>query len=163
MRTTVVIPSRNEGDSVVDLATAVLACCDDVIVVDGHSTDGSPERLKALGVAVIEDGGLGKGDAIRRGLAAATGDVIVTMDADGSHDPADVRSLGSADRGRRGGPRHRVPHARRQRRVCRHVDDVRAPLGQRSHPGHQHRFGTALADSQNRFTRFARAPSGRWP
>ncbi|HSP92245.1 MAG TPA: glycosyltransferase family 2 protein [Vicinamibacterales bacterium] len=93
MRTTVVIASRNEGDSVVDLAAAVLACCDDVIVVDGHSTDGSPARLKALGVAVIEDGGLGKGDAIRRGLASAAGDVVVTMDADGSHDPADIRSL----------------------------------------------------------------------
>jgi len=93
MRTTVVIPSRNEGDSVVDLAAAVLARCDEVIVVDGHSSDGSPARLRALGVAVISDGGRGKGEAIRRGLAAATGDVIVTMDADGSHDPADVRSL----------------------------------------------------------------------
>lgn len=93
MRTTVVIASRNEGDSVVELAAAVRACCDEVIVVDGHSSDGSPARLKALGVAVIEDGGLGKGDAIRRGLAAAAGDVIVTMDADGSHDPADIRSL----------------------------------------------------------------------
>jgi glycosyltransferase involved in cell wall biosynthesis len=93
MRTSVVIPSRNEGESVVDLVQAVRACCDDVIVVDGHSTDGTPDRLRALGVAVIQDGGLGKGDAIRRGLAAATGDVVVTMDADGSHSPADLRSL----------------------------------------------------------------------
>lgn len=93
MRTTVVIPSRNEGDTVVELAASVLKRCDEVIVVDGHSTDGSPERLKALGVAVIQDGGLGKGDAIRRGLSVASGDVIVTMDADGSHDPADIRLL----------------------------------------------------------------------
>jgi len=78
---------------VVDLASAVMARCDEVIVVDGHSTDGSPARLRTLGVAVIQDGGLGKGDAIRRGLAAASGDVIVTMDADGSHDPAEIRSL----------------------------------------------------------------------
>jgi glycosyltransferase involved in cell wall biosynthesis len=93
MRTTVVIPSRNEGDSVVALAAAVMARFDEVIVVDGHSTDGSPARLKALGVAVIQDGGSGKGDAIRRGLSAASGDVIVTMDADGSHDPADIQAL----------------------------------------------------------------------
>jgi glycosyltransferase involved in cell wall biosynthesis len=93
MRTTVVIPSRNEGDTVVGLAADVLARCDEVIVVDGHSTDGSPARLKALGIAVLEDGGLGKGEAIRRGLSAASGDVIVTMDADGSHDPADIRQL----------------------------------------------------------------------
>ncbi len=93
MRTSVVIPSRNEGDTVVALADAVRAHCDEVIVVDGHSTDGSPERVRAAGVAVVEDGGRGKGDAIRRGLSAATGDVIVTMDADGSHDPADIRAL----------------------------------------------------------------------
>jgi glycosyltransferase involved in cell wall biosynthesis len=93
MRTTVVIASRNEGSSVVELAAAVQACCDEVIVVDGHSTDGSPERLRAAGVTVIEDGGKGKGDAIRRGLEAASGDIVVTMDADGSHDPADIRAL----------------------------------------------------------------------
>lgn len=93
MRTTVIIPSRNEGDVVVNLAAAVRAFSDEIIVVDGHSTDGSPARLRAAGVTVIEDGGRGKGDAIRRGLDAATGDVVVTMDADGSHDPADIRSL----------------------------------------------------------------------
>jgi glycosyltransferase involved in cell wall biosynthesis len=93
MRTTVIIPSRNEGDVVVNLVAAVRACCDEVIVVDGHSTDGSPERLRAAGVTVIEDRGRGKGDAIRRGLEVAGGDVVVTMDADGSHDPAEIRSL----------------------------------------------------------------------
>ncbi|HNV02265.1 MAG TPA: glycosyltransferase family 2 protein [Vicinamibacterales bacterium] len=93
MRTSVVIPSRNEGATVVALADAVRAHCDEVIVVDGHSTDGSPARLREAGVTVVEDGGLGKGDAIRRGLAAAGGEVIVTMDADGSHDPADIRAL----------------------------------------------------------------------
>ena len=93
MRTTVVIPSRNEGNSVIALATAARPWCDEVIVVDGHSTDGSPARLQAIGVTVIQDGGRGKGDAIRRGLAAASGDVVVTMDADGSHDPAAIPSL----------------------------------------------------------------------
>jgi len=93
VRTSVVIPSRNEGATVVALADAVRAHCDEVIVVDGHSTDGSPARLREAGVTVVEDGGLGKGDAIRRGLAAAGGEVIVTMDADGSHDPADIRAL----------------------------------------------------------------------
>jgi glycosyltransferase involved in cell wall biosynthesis len=93
MTTTVVIPSRNEGDVVVEMAVAARAWCDEVIVVDGHSTDGSPERLRAEGVKVVEDRGLGKGDAIRRELEAAGGDIVVTMDADGSHDPAEIRSL----------------------------------------------------------------------
>jgi len=93
MRTSVIIPSRNEGDVVVEVASAARACCDEVIVVDGHSTDGSPERLRAAGLTVIEDRGRGKGDAIRRGLEAASGDIVVTMDADGSHDPAEIQSL----------------------------------------------------------------------
>jgi len=93
MRISVIIPSRNEGDVVVEVASAARACCDEAIVVDGHSTDGSPERLRAAGLAVIEDRGFGKGDAIRLGLEAASGDILVTMDADGSHDPAEIRSL----------------------------------------------------------------------
>jgi glycosyltransferase involved in cell wall biosynthesis len=93
MQTTVIIPSKNEGDVVVDLALAARAWCDDVIVVDGRSTDGSPERLRAAGITVIEDRGRGKGDAIRVGIDAAQGDVLVTMDADGSHDPAEIPAL----------------------------------------------------------------------
>ena len=58
-----------------------------------HSTDGSAERLRAAGLTVIEDDGRGKGDALRLGIQAATGDIIVTMDADGSHDPAEIASL----------------------------------------------------------------------
>ena len=77
----------------VDTALAARERYEEVIVVDGHSTDGSPERLRAAGIAVIEDRGGGKGDAIRCGIEAATGDVIVTMDADGSHDPAAIPAL----------------------------------------------------------------------
>jgi glycosyltransferase involved in cell wall biosynthesis len=93
MRTTVIIPARNEGYVVVDVALAARGHCEEVIVVDGHSTDGSPERLRTAGIVVIEDRGRGKGDAIRRGIEAATGDVLVTMDADGSHDPAEIIAL----------------------------------------------------------------------
>lgn len=93
MTISVIIPARNEGQTVVDLARAVRPHCDDLIVVDGHSTDGSADQLAAEGFRVIQDGGRGKGDALRVGIAAAAGDVIVTMDADGSHDPADIARL----------------------------------------------------------------------
>jgi glycosyltransferase involved in cell wall biosynthesis len=66
---------------------------DEVIVVDGHSTDGSPERLRSAGIIVVPDRRRGKGDALRLGFEAATGEVIVAMDADGSHDPADIHAL----------------------------------------------------------------------
>jgi glycosyltransferase involved in cell wall biosynthesis len=93
MKTTVIIPTRNEGDVVVELAAAVRSHCDEVIIVDGSSTDGSAQRLAAGGFTVITDHGLGKGDALRLGFAAATGDVIVTMDADGSHDPENIGAI----------------------------------------------------------------------
>jgi glycosyltransferase involved in cell wall biosynthesis len=93
MRTSVIIPSRNEGDVVVELARATRPHCDEVLIIDGHSTDGSPERLTAEGFRVIEDRGKGKGDALRLGIESAAGDVIVTMDADGSHDPAEIAKL----------------------------------------------------------------------
>jgi glycosyltransferase involved in cell wall biosynthesis len=93
MRVSVIIPARNEGDVVLDVALATRAVTPDVIVVDGHSTDGSPERLRAAGITVISDQGRGKGDALRCGFAVATGDILVTMDADGSHDPTEIPAL----------------------------------------------------------------------
>lgn len=93
MRITVIIPARNEGDVVLDVARAAQLVAAEVIVVDGHSTDGSPERLRAAGITVLPDRGLGKGDALRCGFDAATGEVIVTMDADGSHDADEIPAL----------------------------------------------------------------------
>jgi len=93
MRISVIIAARNEGDVVVDVARAAQAHCDEVVIVDGHSTDGSPERLAASGFTVLQDRGRGKGDAVRLGIEAATGDVLVTMDADGSHEPGQIHEL----------------------------------------------------------------------
>lgn len=93
MTTTVVIPTRNENGVVIEVAHAASAYCDHVVIVDGHSSDGSPERLRAEGFHVIQDRGRGKGDAIRLGLEAATDEIVVTMDADGSHDPAEIPRL----------------------------------------------------------------------
>jgi dolichol-phosphate mannosyltransferase len=93
VRTSVIIPSRNEGATVVELAVAARCYADEVIVIDGRSTDGSPARLRDAGIRVIEDRGKGKGDALRLGIESATGDVIVAMDADGSHDPKEIDAL----------------------------------------------------------------------
>jgi len=66
---------------------------DDLIVVDGHSTDGSGEIAAECGARVVLDNQKGKGDAVRTGLAAARYSITVFMDADGSHDPATIPAL----------------------------------------------------------------------
>jgi dolichol-phosphate mannosyltransferase len=88
-----IIPAKNEGEVLLEIAEAVRKYCDEVIIVDGHSTDGSAEVARQRGFIVLTDHGLGKGDAVRCGVEAATGDAVVIMDADGSHDPDDIPAL----------------------------------------------------------------------
>lgn len=66
----------------------------EVIVVDDGSTDQTAALSAGLGARVLSSPySMGNGAAIKRGARAATGDVIVFMDADGQHDPADARRL----------------------------------------------------------------------
>jgi dolichol-phosphate mannosyltransferase len=64
-----------------------------VLVIDGHSSDGTRDIAAARGARVELDGGKGKGEALRRSMASATGDIVVFIDADGSHDPRDIPAL----------------------------------------------------------------------
>jgi glycosyltransferase involved in cell wall biosynthesis len=66
----------------------------EVIVVDDGSTDATREVAAASGARVLSSPySMGNGAAIKRGARAATGDVIVFMDADGQHDPAHIGLL----------------------------------------------------------------------
>jgi glycosyltransferase involved in cell wall biosynthesis len=64
----------------------------EVIVVDGFSTDDTVEVARRLrpDIKIIEQEKRGKGDALRCGFEAATGDILVMLDADGSADPAEI-------------------------------------------------------------------------
>jgi len=63
----------------------------EIIVVDDHSYDNSLERAKYHGAKVYSlKQHLGKGYALRAGFAKAKGDVIVTIDSDGSHEPEEL-------------------------------------------------------------------------
>jgi glycosyltransferase involved in cell wall biosynthesis len=64
----------------------------EIILVDGGSVDGSVELARRLcpSVAVVRQTRSGKGNALACGFVAATSDVIVTVDADGSADPAEL-------------------------------------------------------------------------
>ena len=65
---------------------------DEMILVDGHSTDDTIAVARELlpDMRVIRQTGKGKGDALRVGFAACTGDIIITLDADGSADPKEI-------------------------------------------------------------------------
>jgi len=92
-RVTVVVPTRNEEGLVGEIVDAVRPNAHEVLVVDGHSTDRTREIAVAHGARVVLDHGKGKGEALRLALEEATGDIVVFIDADGSHDPADIPAL----------------------------------------------------------------------
>jgi len=65
---------------------------DEIIIVDGHSTDKTVEVAKKFRVKVIYDD-VGKGSALRKGMKAAKGDIVITMDADYSHKSSEIGLL----------------------------------------------------------------------
>ena len=96
-RPTVVMPAYNEAATIRELARRVLEYADRLIVVDDGSTDGSVRALAGLDVLLLHNQqNQGKGCALVRGLrrAAEMGDgPVVTLDADGQHEPRDIPRL----------------------------------------------------------------------
>ncbi|MEX2273409.1 MAG: glycosyltransferase family 2 protein [Vicinamibacterales bacterium] len=92
-RVTVVIPTRDEEGLIAEIIEGVRPHADEVLVVDGHSRDRTREIAHANGARVVLDGGKGKGEALRMSLHEATGDIVVFIDADGSHDPKDIPAM----------------------------------------------------------------------
>lgn len=92
-RVTVVIPTRDEEGLIGEIVDAVRPHADEVLVVDGHSRDKTREIAAARGVRVVLDHRKGKGEALRLSITEATGDILVFIDADGSHDPRDIPAL----------------------------------------------------------------------
>lgn len=93
-RISVVIPARNERDALpAMLAEIPRDLVHEILIVDGHSTDGTADVARALGHRVVTQEGHGYGMAVRTGIAAATGDLLTFMDADGSYDPAALRVM----------------------------------------------------------------------
>lgn len=89
---TVVIPTKNEEGLIGEIVDAVRPY-GEVLVIDGHSTDATRKVAEAHGARVVLDGGRGKGQAIRQAFQDATTDIVVFIDADGSHDPKDIPAL----------------------------------------------------------------------
>ena len=89
----VIIPAKNEEQTVGQVIESVREYADEVLVVDGRSEDATPTIAIELGARLIEDHGHGKGDAVRLAIREAAGDILVFFDADLSHEPTDIPKL----------------------------------------------------------------------
>ncbi len=89
----VVVPTLNEARNIAYALWRLPECVTEIIVVDGRSSDDTVETAVNLrpDVLVVEEHAKGKGVAMKRGFAEATGDIIVMLDADGSADAAEIQ------------------------------------------------------------------------
>jgi glycosyltransferase involved in cell wall biosynthesis len=89
---TVVIPTLNEAENLPYVLERLPVWIHEVVIVDGHSTDDTVAvalRHRPDATIVMQDG-KGKGNALSCGFRAATGDITVMLDADGSTDPTEI-------------------------------------------------------------------------
>lgn len=92
----VVIPAKNEAASIREVVCKVKESLPEaeVIVVDDGSGDNTAHAARSAGAVVVRHAySKGNGAAIKTGARAARGEILVFMDADGQHDPADARRL----------------------------------------------------------------------
>ncbi|MGN6093253.1 MAG: glycosyltransferase family 2 protein [Luteibacter jiangsuensis] len=95
-RISIILPAKNEAAALKDLLPRLTAAQPgaEIIVVDDGSTDDTRAVCASNGVTCLSSPySMGNGAAIKRGARAATGDILVFMDGDGQHDPADIARL----------------------------------------------------------------------
>jgi glycosyltransferase involved in cell wall biosynthesis len=92
---TVLIPTLNETGNLSYVLSRIPPIVDEILIVDGYSSDNTVAVAKQLcpRARVIYQDKRGKGDAIKCGIRQATGDIIVTLDCDGSMDPQEIPRL----------------------------------------------------------------------
>lgn len=125
MKTVAVIPALNEGTRIAAVIADAAPHVDIVIVVNDGSTDDTADRAREAGAVVVshpENGGAGAATMTGIEAARALGaDALITLDADGQHDPCDIPALlqpianNSADLvfANRFGQRNNIPGIRR--------------------------------------------------
>ena len=91
-RVSVVIPAKNEARNLPYVFALMPRTVHEVILVDGRSVDDTVAVARKLwpDVRIVEQNRTGKGNALACGFAAATGDIIAMVDADGSADPGEI-------------------------------------------------------------------------
>ena len=92
----IIIPAKNEYESIGDVVAGArqLYTESEIVVVDDGSTDRTGQAAEQAGARVIRHPvSLGNGAAIKSGARAATGSVLIMMDADGQHQPEEISTL----------------------------------------------------------------------
>ena len=98
MKLSIILPCYNEIDTIERIIEAIKSCPYDnkeIIVVDDCSTDGTREKLQggldaAIDKAIYHDRNQGKGAALRTGINAATGDIVMIQDTDLEYNPNEI-------------------------------------------------------------------------
>lgn len=100
MKLTVIIPVYNEADTIYEVVDRVkkTGLAHEIIIINDGSTDGTADILKRIkkldGIRILHhQRNQGKGAAVRSGIAAAQGDILLVQDADLEYDPSDYSNL----------------------------------------------------------------------
>lgn len=86
----IVLPCLNEQEGLKKLIPLLPDCIDEIVVSDNNSTDDTKAVAASLGAKVVVEPKKGYGAAYKKGLQAATGDIIVTMDGDCTYPPDEI-------------------------------------------------------------------------
>lgn len=89
----VVIPAYNEAESIYYVVKDFIQYCDEVIVMDNQSPDNTAKIAASAGAVVYSEKLKGYGDAIRKGLEKATGDILILAEADGTFRGEDIEKF----------------------------------------------------------------------
>lgn len=90
-----IIPALNEEGSIGRVIHKIRSIdpTGEIIVVDSNSVDRTAEIVRSLGATLVNESNLGYGNAYKKGFSEAKGEIIVTLDADGTYPPEEIPTM----------------------------------------------------------------------